>query len=197
MWNRPTLAAAAVVILAAAALVGTAGARPAAATWSGDTVHSHVLFKVKHLGVSSAHGRFNDFTVSVQAGDGGADLSAVSFTVKADSVDTGAPKRDQHLRSPDFLNAKQFAEISFKSTAVEALDKDAFEVAGNLTLHGVTKPLTVKVVRVGSGKGMKGEDLAGYESTFTIKRSDFGMTNMVGPVGDEIEATVAVEAARQ
>jgi len=190
-------AAAAVAVLAAAALRGPAHARPAPATWNGDTVHSFVLFKIKHLGVSFAHGRFSDFSVSAQAGEGGADLSGVSFTVRTESVDTGNAKRDQHLKSPDFLNVKQFGEMSFKSTAVKALDKDTSEVTGDLTLHGVTKPLTVKVARVGSGKGMKGEELAGYETSFMLKRSDFGMTNMVGPVGDEVYVEVAVEAAKQ
>lgn len=196
--KRPwTLAA--VAVLSAAALLAAREARsaPAPASWAGDTVHSFVLFKVKHLGVSSAFGRFNDFTVSVESAEGGPLVSAVEFTVKAESVDTGNPKRDQHVKSPDFLNARQFTDIAFKSTKAKAVDADTAEVTGDLTLHGVTRPVTVKVVKVGAGKGMKGEELLGLESTFTVKRSDFGMTNMVGPVGDEITVTVAVEGTRK
>ncbi len=195
-WMLP----AALAVLAAAALLGVRDARsaPAESTWKGDTIHSFVMFRIGHNnGISLVFGRFDDFAVSLKAGDGDAGLASVAFTVKADSVDTGNAKRDQHLKSPDFFNAKQFAEISFQSTKVKALDKDTSEITGDLTLHGVTKPVTVKASRVGAGKGMKGEDLTGYETTFTVKRSDFGMANMIGPVGDEVTVTVAVEATKQ
>ncbi len=169
----------------------------AAAPYEGDTVHSFVLFKVKHMDASWSYGRFKDFTVSFQADEAKPELSSVAFEVKAESIDTGNEKRDQHLRSPDFLNAKQFPLITFRSTAVKPLGKDAVEVTGDLTLHGVTKPITVKVVKVGTGKNPKGGELMGLETVFTIKRSDFGMTNMVGPVGDEVTLTVAVEGAKK
>jgi polyisoprenoid-binding protein YceI len=199
-WIVPAVAVA--VVSAALAAAPFAGARPAwsapeAATYEGDTVHSHVLFKVKHMGASWSHGRFNDFTVSLQAGDAG--LSSVAFDVKAESIDTGNANRDKHLRSPDFLNSKQFPSISFRSTAAKAVDATTTEVTGDLSLHGVTKPVTVKVVKVGSGKGMKGEELVGYEATFTVKRSEHGMTNYLenGAVGDEVTVTVAVEGTRK
>ena len=200
MTRRPMLAAAA--FLASAALLGAGAALPApaaapAAAWGGDTVHSFVTFRVKHMGTSWAYGRFNDFTVAATADEGGALVSSVNFTVKTESVDTGNPKRDQHLKSPDFFNAKQFAEITFASTAVKAIDGDTAEVTGNLTLHGTTKPVTVTVMKVGTGKGMKGEDLLGLETSFAVKRSDFGMSNMVGPVGDEARITVAVELSKK
>lgn len=182
------------ILTAGAALLCLAAA---AATYEGDTVHSFVGFKVKHMDASWSYGRFNDFKVSIQVDEGKPELSSISFEVKAESVDTGNEKRDQHLRSPDFLNAKQFPAITFKSTAVKSLDKDTAEVIGNLTLHGVTKPITVKVTKVGTGKHPKGGELMGFETTFTIKRSEFGMTQMVGPVGDEVTVTVAIEGARK
>jgi polyisoprenoid-binding protein YceI len=80
---------------------------------------------------------------------------------------------------------------------VKAIDADNTEVTGDLTLHGVTKPITVKVVKVGAGKGMKGESLVGLETTFSLKRSDYGMSNMVGPVGDDVQITVATELAKK
>lgn len=191
---KKPIASLALLLLASAAFVGTRDAysAPESAAWHGDTVHSFVLFKTKHLGVSSAFGRFNAFTVSVGANADGSEISSVEFAVKANSVDTGNAGRDKHIQSPDFLNAKQFEDITFKSTAVKG-----DEVTGDLTLHGVTKPVTAKLVKVGAGKGMKGEDLVGWETTFTVKRSDFGMTNMVGPVGDEVTLTVATELSKK
>jgi polyisoprenoid-binding protein YceI len=205
--KRPSVVRPAVLVPLALLALGTAAlsggspawSAPAASTWEGDTVHSYVLFKAKHLGTSWNYGRFNDFTVSVTAGDGGAEVSAVAFTVKAESVDTGQAKRDQHLKSPDFFSAKQFPEISFKSTAAKAIDADTTEVTGDLSFHGVTKPVTAKVVRVGGGKGMKGEEIVGYESVFTIKRSDFGVGATFGAavLSDEVTLTVAVEGTKK
>lgn len=188
IWLLP----AAALVVSAAALTSTqiAWSAPEAMTWNGDTVHSFVLFKVKHMGASNAYGRFNDFTSSFQTNDAGSEITAVNFVVKAASVDTGIAKRDAHIQSPDFLSAKQFPEITFKGGMCKSIDADTTEVTGDLTLHGVTKPLTVKVNKLGTGKG-----LMGVETTFTIKRSDYGMTNMVGPVSDEVTLTVAVEGA--
>ena len=179
------------------ASAGPARSAPPAGTWTGDPVHSFVVFKIRHMGTSWVYGRFNEPVVSLEAGDEGTGVTSVNFVVGTAKVDTGNEKRDQHLRSPDFFNAKQFEEISFKSTAAKAVDADTTEVTGDLTLHGVTKPVTVKVMRVGHGKGLQKEDIAGYEATISLKRSDYGMTNMVGPVGDEVALTIAVEAARK
>jgi polyisoprenoid-binding protein YceI len=197
--KRTWILASAAAIVSAAALLGgnAAWSAPEAATFDGDTVHSFVLFKIKHMGTSWVYGRFDDFTVSVGMDDAGAAIKTVAFDVKTASVDTGQPKRDGHLKSPDFFNAKQFEDIKFASTAVKAIDADNTEVTGDLTLHGVTKPITVKVVKVGAGKGMKGESLVGLETTFSLKRSDYGMSNMVGPVGDDVQITVATELAKK
>lgn len=191
---KKLIASAAVLVLSAAALVGAreAYSAPESTAWQGDTVHSFVLFKVKHLGASWAYGRFNAFAVAVGANEDGSAVSSVEFVVKAQSVDTGNAGRDKHLMSPDFLNAKQFEEITFKSTAVKGE-----EVTGDLTLHGVTKSVTAQLVKVGAGKGMKGEELVGYETTFTVKRGDFGMTNLVGPVSDDVTITVATELSKK
>lgn len=158
-----------------------------------DTVHSTVIFRVKHMGTSFAYGRFNvlEGTFDLDPADPG--KSAIDFTVKAESIDTGNPKRDGHLKSPDFFNVRQYPKISFKSRSVTSAGKDTFDVNGDLTLHGVTKPVTVKVERVGGGKGMRGESLAGIEATFAIKRSDFGMKGMQGAIGDDVRVIVSAE----
>ena len=178
------------------ALAATASAAP----YEVDPVHSTVLFKIQHLGTSWVYGRFNDFTGAIEVDAAKPEAYSLSFEVKVESIDTANAKRDQHLKSPDFFNAKEFPVIAFKSTKVTASGKDAADVTGDLTLHGVTKPVTAKVVKVGEGKHPKsGAEMAGFEATFVIKRSDFGMSNMVGPAGagDEVFLTVAVEAHKK
>ena len=172
----------------------------AAATYEVDPVHSSVIFKIQHLGTSWTYGRFNDISGSIEMDAAKPEASSVTFTVKVDSVDTGNAKRDQHLKSPDFFNAKQFPEITFKSTAVKSLGKDAAEVTGDLSLHGVTKSVTAKVSKVGEGKHPKsGAEMVGFEASFLIKRTDFGMTYAVGPTGggDEVSLIVALETHRK
>ena len=161
-----------------------------------DTTHSMIIFRAKHNGVSYNYGRFNEFTGEIMINAIAVPESMVEFEVKAASVDTGNEKRDQHLRSSDFFSAKQFPLITFKSTKVSAKEgkEDILEVTGDLELHGVKKSITVDVEVTGRAKGKEGESLIGFESTFTIKRSEFGMTYGMGPVSDDIRLTVSIEA---
>jgi len=169
-------------------------ALPAAETHTIDTTHSTVLFKVKHLGTSNSYGRFNDIAGTIVDDDKDSSKGSIDITVKVESIDTGNEKRDQHLKSPDFFAAKQFPTITFKSKSVKALPDGGFEASGQLTLHGVTRDLKVKVEKTGTGKAMRGDGkLTGFEAKFTIKRSDFDMKFMIGGIGDEVELTVAVE----
>lgn len=167
-----------------------------------DPEHSMIIFRAKHNDVSYNYGRFNEFTGNIRMGAtdaSGRSDSTVEFEVKAASVDTGNEKRDQHLRSSDFFSAKQFPMITFKSTKVrvKADKKDVLEVTGDLELHGVKKSITVDVEITGRAQGRQGESLIGFESTFTIKRSEFGMTYGMGPVSDDIRLTVSVEAVHK
>jgi polyisoprenoid-binding protein YceI len=171
---------------------GATSAR-AADAFKVDPVHSMVFFQVKHFGVGHIYARFNQISGTFQLNDQNPADSSIEMQVSAGSIDSGNPKRDQHLRSPDFFNVKQFPDISFKSTQIKPLGDNVFEVAGDLTLLGVTKPIVTKVERIGVGRDMRGGSRSGIESTFTIKRSDFGMKFMVGPVGDEVRITVATE----
>lgn len=163
-----------------------------------DTAHSMVIFRAKHNGVTYNYGRFNEFTGMILIDPDGID-SMVTFEVKAASIDTGNEKRDQHLRSSDFFSAKQFPVITFKSTKVSAKEGEAdmLEVTGDLELHGVKKSMTIDVEITGKGKGRDGESLMGFESTFTIQRSEFGMTYGMGSVSDDVRITVSVEAAEK
>ena len=164
-----------------------------------DTAHSMILFRAKHNGVSYNYGRFNEFTgkIMIDATDqSGHSESMVEFEVKAASVDTGNEKRDQHLRSSDFFSAKQFPVITFKSTKVRVKEAEGnvLEVTGDLELHGVKKSITVDAEITGRAEGKNGESLIGFESIFTIKRSEFGMTYGIGSVSDDIRLIVSIEA---
>jgi polyisoprenoid-binding protein YceI len=166
-------------------------------TYKVDPVHSSNWFAIKHLNVANFYGRFNevDGTIVVSESDPAACLFDIQ--IKADSVDSHNPARDKHLKSADFFDVEKFPQITFKSSAVKKAGEQAYEVKGDLTLHGVTKPLTVKVERTGAGLGMKGEYRAGFETRFDIQRSDFGMTTMLNGLGDEVRLTVSIEAVRQ
>lgn len=186
----------------AAAFLSFAGlaapAVDAADTFKVDTVHSSIVFKVKHMNTSYAWGRFNDFTGTFSLDDQDPAQSALSFVVKTGSIDTGNKQRDGHLKSADFFNAAQYSTIKFTSTSVTKSGDD-YEVKGDLTLHGVTKPITAKLTRTGMGKGPRGGTIAGIEANFTIKQTEFGMSKMVGPqgVGDDVWVNVSIEAGKQ
>jgi polyisoprenoid-binding protein YceI len=194
-----TRTSAATALAALALLAPTAGRAARGADFAVDKVHSTVLFRVKHMNTSYSYGRFNDVSGHFALDDKNPSQSAVDVAVKAETVDTGNAARDKHLRGPDFLNAVQFPEMRFKSTAVTAstAGPGTFDVAGDLTLHGVTRPLTVRVIRTGAGKDPRGKVIQGLYADFAVKRSDFGMKGMVGPVGDEILVTVSLEGGQR
>lgn len=187
----------ALALLSAVALSAT-GVRGslAADAFTVDTVHSAVVFRVKHMNASNAWGRFNDITGGFTLDQADPSKSQLDFQVKTASVDTGNAGRDKHLKSPDFFNAVQFPVISFKSKSVSKT-AEGYDVTGDLTLHGVTKPLQVKVVPVGSGKGPTGAAIAGIDASFTIKQSEFGMSKMVGPIGDDVWVNVSIEGTKK
>jgi polyisoprenoid-binding protein YceI len=162
-----------------------------------DPVHSSVVFRVKHFGVVNVYGRFNEISGTISFDKENPSKSAVDFSVPVESVDTHVQKRDQHLKSPDFFNAKQFPVITFKSKEVKKTDEDTYEMTGDFTLHGVTKSLTIEFKKGGEAKGMQNEYRSGGETQFTIKRSEYGMNFMLNGVGDEVNVMVAIEGVRQ
>ena len=167
----------------------------AADTFKIDPVHSSVVFSVTYLG-TNFYGRFNDVKGTVVFDKADPSKSSVELTIPVESVDTHNEKRDQVLKSPDFFNAKQFPVMTFKSKQVES-SGDTYKVTGDFTLHGVTKPLTLEIKKGGEGKGVEGEIRSGGETHFTIKRSDYGMNFMQGPVGDEINIVVSLNGIKQ
>lgn len=191
----PGIRAAFVAALGLAVLAPPAPA-PAADTYKVDAVHSSVVYRVKHMQTSYSYGRFNQLEGSFTLDAADRSKCAVDVKVKTSSVDSANDKRDQHLLGPDFFNAKQFPTIAFKSTKFVQKSDNVFDVSGELTLHGVTKPVTITLEKTGSAKSPMGE-VAGVETVFTIKRSDFGMKNAIPMIGDDVKLMVSLEGGKK
>lgn len=183
-------------LLAALSLVSTAA--PAVAdTYSIDPVHTSVVFRVQHLGVTFVYGRFNGPEGVLVFDEASPEASSITMTVAAVNVDTAVEKRDRHLRSPDFFDAENHPKIRFESRSVKKVGENRYEITGDLTLLGTTRPQTVVAVHTGSGKDPWGGFRTGFETTFTIRRSEFGMNFMLDGVADEVTLTVSIEAVRK
>ncbi len=158
-----------------------------------DPVHSCALFRVRHMGAGYFWGRFNSVTGTVTP-DGEQSL-ILDVAVAIDSVDSGNDQLDAHLKSPDFFNGVEFPSMTFKSSASVSKGNGAFEVSGTLTIRNVSKEITVPVESFGGVDGPRGFK-AGYEATFTIKRSEFGVSYGVeqGALGDDVRVIVGIEA---
>ncbi|MGD8366150.1 MAG: YceI family protein [Desulfobacterales bacterium] len=187
------------ILVLAVAVIGliVPASASAADTYTIDPVHSSLVFRVKHLDIAYVYGRFNQLTGTLTIDENDPAQNAVRASVEAANVDTDNDKRDSHLRSPDFFNIEEHRLVSFESTSFEKTGSDTYRVKGNLTMLGVTRPIEVTAYHTGSGKDPWGGFRTGYETTFTIKRSEFGMDYLLGGVGDEVTIYLAVEAVRQ
>ena len=188
-WWRMSIATALLPVFALPAL--------AADTYQLDPAHTSVVFKVKHLGVTNVYGRFNGPTGTFVFDEASPARSSIDIQVNAKNVDTAVEKRDNHLRSPDFFNVTEHPLISFKSRSVKKVAKDTYEVSGDLSLLGKTRPITITARQTGQGNDPWGKFRRGSETNFTIKRSEFGMDFMMGGVSDEVGLTVSVTGIRQ
>jgi polyisoprenoid-binding protein YceI len=195
MMSSKVLAAAKISIVG---LSLSLGAVAYADTYKIDSAHSAVNFRVKHL-ISKTGGRFKTFSGQFDFDPTAKSGGNLDVKIVADSIDTDNAKRDEHLRSPDFLDTKKFPELSFKSTKVET-DGKKITVTGNLTLHGVTKPATLVGEYVGEVKDPMGSTKAGFNATTKINRKDFGVVwnktlDSGGLVlGEDVEIELLVEA---
>ena len=172
-----------------AAPVAQAAAAPAdPKAYTVDSLHTSVVFKIKHNNASNFYGRFNSTTGSFTLGD----TCSVEMMVKTDSVDTNNSKRDSDVKGPDILGAKEFPEMKFVGKDFKKSGEGAWKGTGQLTFHGATRPLEVEIKQTGSGNS-RGKDIAGIEASFTFKRSDFGSKGMQGMLGDDITIWVASE----
>jgi len=182
------------------AVLATLLALPATAepaTYEVDGVHSAAVFAVNHLGTGTAWGRFNEISGSFTFDAANPAASSVSVTINTESVDTGNAKRDQHLRSPDFFDVKQFPEMSFQSTSVKEIAAGDLEITGEITLRGVTKSVTVRADHVGEGKDPWGNFRKGYDIQFSLPRDDYGMSYMPGGLGASVKVYLSIEGVRK
>jgi polyisoprenoid-binding protein YceI len=171
-------------------------------TYAIDPAHTTAEFVVRHLMITKVRGRFTGISGTIDVPEGTGVPASVDVTIDATTVDTHEPQRDAHLKSPDFLDAEKFGTIAFKSTGVEG-DGDAFKVRGDLTIHGVTRPVVLDTTFEGRGSDPWGNDRIGYEAHTKINRKDFGLawnqaleTGGV-VVGDEVKIELNVEAIAQ
>ncbi|MEC5319727.1 YceI family protein [Brenneria populi subsp. brevivirga] len=158
--------------------------------------HAFIQFRIKHLGYSWIYGGFNDFdgTFTFDADNPAADK--VNVTINTNSVDTNHAERDKHIRSADFLNVSKYPQATFTSTEVKK-DGDEYDIQGNLTLNGVTKPVTLEAKLIGQGNDPWGNYRAGFEAEGTIKLKDFNITQDLGPASQEVQLIISVEGVRQ
>jgi polyisoprenoid-binding protein YceI len=183
-------------LLSTASIVVTAAlasAPRAADTYTVDGVHSWVVYRIKHMGLANSFGMFKDVSGSFTTDEAAPQNSKFEFTVKADSVDSANPKRDQHLKSPDFFSAREFPTITFKSKKVSKSADGGYQVVGDLTLHGVTKEISFTIDKIGSAKDPRGMTKAGFSADVAIKRSDFGIKQFPGMLGEDVLLMVGIE----
>ncbi len=147
-----------------------------AGTYNVDPAHTRIGFASRHAMVSKVRGSFNEFEGSGYFDAENAANSRLILTVKAASIDTRNPDRDAHLRSEDFLDVEHYPDITFVSTAVEQLDGNGYRVTGDLTIKGVTRPVTVDFELIGTAVDPFGNERIGFEGTTTINRKDFGVS---------------------
>ena len=162
-----------------------------------DPAHSAVIFSWNHFGFSNPSARFDKIEGSVQLDKADLTKSSVSVTLPLEALDTGVAKLDEHLKSPDFFDAAKYPTITFKSTKVEKAGDNGLKITGDLTVHGVTKPVTLnaKVNKIALFEmGPYKAQAAGFDAETVIKRSDFGVNKYVPNVSDEIPVRITLDA---
>lgn len=145
-------------------------------TWAIESAHSELQFKVKHLMISNVTGSFGSFEGSVNSADADFNNAEIAFTARIDSINTGSPDRDKHLQSPDFFDAEKFPEIKFQSTSFTKTSDDEYSLIGELTMHGVTKSVSLTAEAGGTATDPYGQHKAGFSLSGKLNREDFGLT---------------------
>ena len=182
---------------------GTATQSGQKTTWVIDAAHSNVGFSIKHLMISSVRGSFTEVHGTVKVDENDPTTAEVDITIPTASVTTRDEKRDGHLRSPDFFDAEQFPNMTFRSKRVERGSGDSFRVIGDLTIRGITREVELDVELAGRAKDPWGNEKAGFEATTKIKRSDYGLTWNAALetggvlVGDDVKISIEAELQKQ
>lgn len=158
--------------------------------------HAFVNFRIQHLGYSWVYGAFRDFDGSFTFDEKNPAADKVNVTINTTSLDTNHAERDKHLRSGDFLNVAKFPQATFTSTEVKK-DGDELDITGNLTLNGVTKPITLEAKLIGKGSDPCGGERAGFEASGKIHLKDFNITKDLGPASQDVELIISVEGVQK
>lgn len=159
--------------------------------------HAFVQFRIKHLGYSWLYGRFNDFSGTFTYDENDPSNSQIEVLIKTASIDSNHAERDKHLRNEDFLDVKKYPEARFKSTSYKETGINKAVLTGDLTLRGITRPVTIQVEKIGNGPDPWGGYRRGFEGTTTIALKDFGIDYNLGPASRNVELTLTVEGIRQ
>jgi len=171
--------------------------------WKADLSHSRVDFTVTHLVISEVTGRFTDFSVTLRQGSDDFSGSDLEASIKTASINTDSERRDNHLRSDDFLNAAKYPEMTFKSTAFEKTGEGTFRITGDLTIRDVTKQVVLDATYKGGVKTPWGDERAGFVATTIINRFDYGVKwattidNGGLVAGKDVSITLRVELVKQ
>jgi len=180
-------------LLVSATLAASGLAADQPQTWVADPRHSSAQFTITHLGISHVRGFIPIASATITSGTPQLP-SRVDATLDASGVDTRNDMRDNDLKSAHFFDASRYPTLTFTSTSISPIDSTSFAIVGNLTLHGVTRPVTLKATFLGQMVGQRGETHVAYEATTSIKRSDFGMTYLPYIAGDDVDIDIDIEA---
>ena len=187
------------LLLAGIFCVSTSLAFGQTSTWVPDKAHSEVDFSILHLGLSRVHGHFGNIGGTIVLNESDITKSTVGVTIDVNTVDTGVAARDTDLKGANFFDVAQFPTATFVSTSVEK-NGSSLSVPGNLTLHGVTKPVVLQVEGpTGPVQGMDKKPHSGFSATATISRTAFGIASKfpTAVVGDEVKLTIELDVAKQ
>jgi len=186
----------AAAVLGLVLMAGTGYAAPE--TYQIDPVHSTIGFKIRHL-AGKVTGRFGEVSGTIRIDSDHPEISSVEAAIQVESIDTANAKRDGHLKSADFFNAAEFPVMTFKSKKVSVIDKETADVAGDLTIHGVTKEIMLHVQFLGRAKGPDGTPQTGWEATTKINRTDFGLkwnklVEGIAMIGEDVDIDLQIES---
>jgi len=162
-----------------------------------EKAHAFIQFRIKHLGYSWLLGRFNDFDGSFSYDEADPSASKVEVTIRTASIDSNHAERDKHLRGKEFLEVDRFPQATFVSTGFTENDDKTAVLTGNLTLHGVTHPVSIAVKPVGHGPDPWGGKRRGFEGTTSLKLADYNIDFDLGPAAREVELFLSVEGIEQ
>lgn len=182
------------IILSTSALFILAGST-FAQDWNMDKAHSQVNFSIAHMGINEVGGTFGSVTAKFAASKDDFSDAVIELTAEVSSINTGNEQRNNHLKSPDFFDAAKFGTLTFKSTSFKKVSDKNYELVGDLTFHGVTKPVTLTATFNGTVTNMQKKTVAGFKVTGIIKRSDFniGMGMPAGLLSDDVTLVANTE----